>query len=105
MQEPQKVQIQCPNCGTPFQVPIVSIIDVGQHPELRNALLSGQLNLAVCPNCKQTAMLEVPLVYHDPGAEFLAVYFPSQLNLPEMDRQKAIGELTQALMRSLPPEQ
>jgi hypothetical protein len=105
MAEAQKVQIQCPNCGTPFDVPIVSIIDVGQHPELRSALLSGQLNVAVCPNCQQTAMLEVPLVYHDPKAEFLAVYFPSQLNLPEMERQKAIGDLTQALMRSLPPEQ
>jgi hypothetical protein len=105
MAEAPKVQIQCPNCGTPFQTPILSIIDVGQHPELRRAFLSGQINLATCPNCKQTAMLEVPLLYHDPAAEFLAIYFPPQLNVPEMERQKAIGEMTQALMRSVPPEQ
>jgi hypothetical protein len=105
MNETQKVQIQCPNCGTPFQTPIVSIIDVGQHPELRRAFLSGQLNVATCPNCKQSALLEVPLIYHDAAADFLAVYFPSQLNVPEVERQKAIGEMTQALMRSLPPEQ
>jgi hypothetical protein len=105
MAEAQKVQIQCPNCGTSFQAPITTMIDVGQHPELRNALLSGQLNAATCPKCNQTAVLEVPLIYHDPAAEFLAVYFPPQLNLPEMERQKAIGDMTQALMRSLPPEQ
>ena len=105
MPEAQKVQIQCPNCGTPFQAPIISIIDVGQYPELRNAFLSGQINAATCPKCKQTAMLEVPLLYHDPAAEFLAVYFPPQLSLPEIERQKTIGEMTQALMRALPPEQ
>ncbi len=105
MAEAQKVQIQCPNCGTPFQTPITSIIDVGQQPELRNAFLSGQINAATCPKCKQTSMLEVPLIYHDPAAEFLAVYFPPQLNLPEVERQKAIGDMTQALMRMLPPEQ
>ena len=105
MVESQKVQIQCPNCGTPFQTPITSIIDVGQQPELRRAFLSGQVNQAVCPKCKQSALLEVPILYHDPEAEFLAIYFPPQLNVPEMERQKAIGEMTQALMRSLPPEQ
>ena len=50
-------------------------------------------------------MLEVPLVYHDPTAEFLAIYFPQQLNIPELEKQKMIGELTQSLMRTLPPEQ
>jgi hypothetical protein len=49
--------------------------------------------------------MDVPLIYHDPAAEFLAVYFPARLNIPEMERQKLIGEMTQELMRSLPPEQ
>jgi hypothetical protein len=103
--EAPQVQIQCPNCGTPFQTPIISLIDAGRHPELRRRFLAGQLNVAQCPHCKQTALLDVPLLYHDADAEFLAVYFPGQLNLPEMERQKVIGEMTQALMRSLPPEQ
>lgn len=105
MPETQVVQVQCPHCGTPFQVPVRSIIDVGHNPELRQAFLSGQINVAVCPNCKQGGVLDVPLVYHDPAAEFLAVYFPPQLNIPEMERQKMIGEMTQALMNSLPPDQ
>lgn len=105
MPETNALPIQCPNCGTQYQAPVRSVIDVGQQPQLRQAFLSGQINLAVCPKCNTGGLLEVPLVYHDPAAEFLAVYFPQQLNIPEMEKQKMIGELTQSLMRSLPPEQ
>jgi len=105
MPETNVVPIQCPNCGNQYQAPIRTIIDVGQQPQLRQAFLSGQINLAVCPKCHAGGLLEVPLVYHDPAAEFLAVYFPQQLNIPEMEKQRMIGELTQGLMRSLPPEQ
>lgn len=105
MPETNAVPITCPNCGTQYQTPVRSIIDVGQQPQLQQAFLSGQLNVAVCPKCGVGGMLEVPLVYHDPGAEFLAVYFPQQLNIPEMEKQRMIGDLTQSLLRALPPEQ
>jgi hypothetical protein len=105
MPDTQSVQLQCPNCGTTYQTPIRTVIDVGRNPQLRQALLSGQVNVAVCPNCKQGGLIEVPLVYHDPGAEFLAVYFPPQVQIPELERQRMIGDLTQGLMRGLPPEQ
>jgi hypothetical protein len=97
--------IQCPNCGTAFDAPVTSMIDVGAAPQLRQLFLSGQLNVAMCPNCKTGGLLEVPLVYHDPEAEFFAVYFPQQLQIPEPQKQKMIGDLTQSLMRTLPPEQ
>jgi hypothetical protein len=105
MPDTNAVQITCPNCGNSYQTPVRSVIDVGQNPQLRQAFLAGQINLAVCPKCQTGGLLEVPLVYHDPGAEFLAIYFPQQLNIPEVEKQKMIGELTQGLMRSLPPEQ
>jgi hypothetical protein len=105
MPETQAAQIQCPNCGTPYQAPVRSVIDVGQNPQLRQAFLAGQVNVAVCPKCRHGGLLEVPLVYHDPGAEFLAIYFPPQLNIPEVEKQRMIGDLTQSLMRSLPAEQ
>jgi hypothetical protein len=105
MPETQVVRIQCPNCGTQYETPIRTVIDVGQNPQLRQALLSGQLNLAVCPKCGQGGVIESPLVYHDAQAEFLAVYFPPQVQIPELERQRMIGELTQEMMRNLPPEQ
>lgn len=97
--------ITCPNCGNRYESPVISLIDVGAHPELRSYFLSGQLNVAICPKCQTPVMLEVPLVYHDPKAEFLAIYFPQQLGVPELEKQKMIGEVTQSLMNSLPPEQ
>jgi hypothetical protein len=81
------------------------VIDVGQNPQLRQALLSGQINLAICPKCNQGGAIEAPLVYHDPQAEFLAVYFPPQVQIPEMEKQKMIGDLTREMMRNLPPDQ
>jgi hypothetical protein len=105
MPETQVVRIQCPNCGAQYETPIRTVIDVGQNPQLRQALLSGQLNLAICPKCNQGGVIEAPLVYHDPQAEFLAVYFPPQVQIPELERQRMIGELTQEMMRNLPPDQ
>jgi len=105
MPETQVVRIQCPNCGTQYETPIRTVIDVGQNPQLRQALLSGQLNLAICPKCNQGGVIEAPLVYHDAQAEFLAVYFPPQVQITEMERQRMIGDLTQEMMRNLPPDQ
>ena len=105
MPETQVVRIQCPNCGTQYETPIRTVIDVGQNPELRQALLSGQLNVAICPKCNQGGIIESPLVVHDAEAEFLAVYFPPQVQIPELERQRMIGEMTQEMMRNLPPEQ
>src|SRR3712207_1302460 len=39
---PRGAQIRCPSCGTPYVVPVFTIIDLGVNPELRAPLLSGQ---------------------------------------------------------------
>jgi len=49
--------------------------------------------------------LSTPILYHDPSKEFLGMFFPPQVNLSEMERQRRIGELTNILMSKLPPEQ
>lgn len=100
---PTGAQVQCPSCGTPFVVPIFSIIDLGANPELLGALLGGQVNAANCPNCGAGGALNAPLMVHDPGHDFLGVYTPPA-GLDDMQRQKLIGDLTQALMRRLPQE-
>lgn len=105
MFRPQSVTVNCAHCGVPFQIPVFSIIDVKQNPELKAALLGGQLNAAQCPNCGRVNYIAGPLLYHDPDKEFLAVYIPSQANIPEIERQKIIGDMTNSLMNALPPEQ
>lgn len=101
---PTGAQVQCPSCGTPFVVPIFSIIDLGANPELLGALLGGQVNVASCPNCGAGGALNAPLMVHDPGHDFLGVYTPAA-GLDDLQRQKLIGDLTQALMRRLPQDQ
>ena len=101
----QAVPVTCPNCQHRFVSPVLTVIDAGKDPEAKALFLSGQVNVAVCPQCGYAGMLNAPLVYHDPEKELLFTYVPPELNLPEPEREKIIGDLTGQLMSSLPPEQ
>src|SRR4051794_10648639 len=102
---PRGAQIRCPNCGTPYVVPVFTIVDLGANPELRAPLLSGQVNVAACPNCGAGGPLGAPLMVHDPEHNFLGVFVPMESGRDDMQRQKAIGDLTQMLMRKIPADQ
>ncbi len=99
---PRGAQIRCPSCGAQYTVPVFTIIDLGANPELRGPLLSGQINMGVCPTCGAGGPLGAPLMVHDPGHNFLGVYVPMESGRDDLTRQKAIGDLTQALMRQIP---
>jgi hypothetical protein len=49
-------------------------------------------------------MLNAPFIYHDPGKELALCFVPTELGLPATDQQKLIGDLTNAVVNSLPPE-
>jgi len=101
---PRGAQVRCPSCGATYAVPIFTIIDLGANPELRGALLGGQVNVAVCQSCGAGGPLNMPLMVHDPEHQFLGVYMPMNGRGGELERQKAIGDLTQMLMRRVPTE-
>ncbi len=110
--QPTGAQIQCPNCGTPYTAAVFSIIDTGVNPELKQALLGGQVNMAICPNCGAGGPLNAPLMLHEPEHNFLGIYIPGSLagatqGMPQMNatqREKVIGDLSQRLMKKLPTE-
>lgn len=101
----ETVPVACPNCNNRFVSPVLTIIDVGQNPEAKTLFLSGQLNIAVCPQCGHAGMLSTPIVYHDPEQELLFTYLPPELGLPESEQQRIIGDMTNHLMSVLPAEQ
>lgn len=101
---PQPVQLQCPACGTAFRTGIYTLVDVTEQPELKAALLGGQLNVAVCPNCHTASMLAAPLIYHDANKQLCLVYFPQELNSRPDEQERFVGEATSFILRSLPPE-
>jgi hypothetical protein len=95
----------CPVCGARFSAPVESIIDVGSNARLKANFLQGRVNIAQCPQCGTQGPMTTPLLYHDPAHELALVLMPNELNLSHTDQQKVIGDLTNRLMNSLPPEQ
>ena len=84
-------------------MPVFTIIDLGVNPELGPAILGGQVNMAMCPQCGAGGALGAPLMVHDPAHEFLGVYVPPT-GVDDVQRQRIIGDLTQTLMRRLPTD-
>jgi hypothetical protein len=101
---PQILPVTCPYCRAKFAAPIQRVVDVGQDPKLKATLLQGRLNVATCPQCGNTGMLNAPFIYHDPDKELALCFVPTELGLTGTDQQKLIGDLTNAVMNSLPPE-
>jgi hypothetical protein len=101
---PQVLPVTCPYCRAQFSAPIQSVVDVGQNPKLKVALLQGRLNVATCPQCGNTGMLNIPFIYHDPRKELALCFVPTELGSMDTDQQKLIGDLTNAVVNSLPPE-
>jgi hypothetical protein len=101
----QTVPVTCPSCGNRFVSPMLTTVDAGLDPEAKALFLSDQINVAACPQCGHAGMLNTPLVYHDPDKELLFTYVPAELGLPEAEQQRIIGDLTNRVMSSLPPEQ
>ncbi len=98
-------QVNCPNCGTPFSTEIHQIIDVGRQPELKQMLLSGQLNVAVCPSCGSGGQLSTILLYHDPDHELFMLHMPQEMQLDQFQMQQYIGTLTKQVLDNTPLEQ
>jgi len=82
----------------------MTIIDVGQRPQAKAIFVSGQLNIAACPQCGYAGMLSTPLVYHDPDKELLLTYVPPEMGLSEIEQQRIVGDLTNRVISALPAE-
>ena len=102
---PVTTTIACPVCRQPISIKVRQIVDVGQEPDLKRQLLAGQLNAFTCPHCKSSNALATPFLYHDASKELALMFAPIELNVKEEDRQRIIGQLTNAVLNSLQPEQ
>lgn len=100
-----QTQLTCPNCGTPYVADIFQVIDAGRQPQLKEMLLTGQLNVAVCPNCGAGGRVATPLLYHDPAHELFMVHVPQELSLDQVRREELIGRMVKQVMDQTPPEQ
>jgi hypothetical protein len=99
-----QTQITCPNCGTPYVADIHQIIDAGRQPQLKEMLLSGQLNIAVCPSCGAGGRVATPLLFHDPTHDLFMVHVPQEMHLDQVRREELIGRLVQQVINQTPME-
>lgn len=100
-----QTQIACPRCQTRFAADVHQLIDAQRTPQLKQMLLSGGLNVAVCPKCGTSTQLAAPMLYHDADHQLLMVYVPMELHLPIKEQEKLVGEMTQAIVKEIPPAQ
>ena len=97
--------VACPACGTRFQTPVEQILDVRVDPEVKNRMLSGSVNVAMCPACGNGGALNIPFIYHDPEKEVALLFLPFDVGNGEVERQKVAGQLTRQLMDAMPQEE
>ncbi len=97
MTSPQQTMIACSNCGQQIPATVLSVIDLESFPQGKSLLLTGQLNMAQCPNCGATNLVNTPLIYHDPSKELLVAYVPLELSMQQNEQERVIGELLQQL--------
>lgn len=97
--------ITCPQCGTPYTAEVHQVVDSKHTPQLKQMLLNGQLNMAVCPKCGAGGQMATLMLFHDAEYELFMVHVPQELHLNQMQREQMIGQLTKQVMDDLPPEE
>lgn len=98
-------QLTCPQCGTPYSAEVHQVVDSKHTPQLKQELLNGQLNVAVCPNCGAGGQIATIMLFHDADHEMFMVHVPQELNLNQVQREQMIGQLAKQVMDDLPPEE
>jgi hypothetical protein len=81
MSRQARIEIGCPDCGQEQICTVWHSINVTLHPELREELFDGRLNVFRC-HCGAVATVPVMLMYHDMKRCFCISYYPFR---PQVD--------------------
>jgi hypothetical protein len=74
--------VKCP-CGEEFEAELFAAVNAQREPELKDAVLAGQLNVVECSMCRRLIYAERFVLYHDPAAELLAFVYPADFQAEE----------------------
>ncbi len=67
-------------CEHAFDAEVPDMVDLGNQPEVEQAIINGEFLSIRCPNCGKVLKPEFPVLIEDPQAEN-SIYF-----VPELDR-------------------
>jgi len=82
----------CPNACEPFDVEYWSFVRADEDPDLKDAVLGGELNLVRCPECGSYFHYDGDLIYFDAQSELLVFVFSEATKQKAPDLQKRIQE-------------
>jgi len=69
-------EIQCP-CGEAFEAELWNAINAQEDPELKEAMIGGEINVVCCPACHEIFYAEHFILYHDSASEIIAFVYPT----------------------------
>lgn len=69
--------IKCPKCGQMCDVTVWNSITAKDSADLKEDLLKGRVNIFKCASCSHTALMPVPLLYHDEDKKLMISFSPS----------------------------
>ena len=91
----------CPNECEPFDVTYWSLVRADQDPDLKTAILSGELNLVRCPECGTYFHHDGEIIYFDAPAELLVFVFSPKDKPREHELKDKIEHDYQIIKNSL----
>ncbi len=98
---PRSTEITC-TCafGAAFSSTVYSAVNVTLEPALLYRLLSGNLNVATCPNCGRTVGSGQPFVYHDMKRSLFAYVLP-RADVSDEERDALLAHLRQVYTQAV----
>ncbi|HNT97470.1 MAG TPA: CpXC domain-containing protein [Elusimicrobiales bacterium] len=71
------MRVDCPSCGESFDADFWTVVRGDRDTGLKEAILSGEFDLLMCPRCRGVFSREETFIYLDPDMELLAFVMPS----------------------------
>src|SRR5215831_3868314 len=87
-------------CGTSFPSTVHQAVNITLEPALLYRLLSGNLNIATCPNCGRTSNSGQPFVYHDMKRGLFAYVLP-RADVSDEEREALLTQLRHVYSRAV----
>lgn len=95
--------IQCPRCQTSQEVELYESINVKEQPELKQQLMTNQLNAVTCTSCSFQFRVDKNLLYSDPDQRVLIYWIPATEQQYEQG-EDTFSELVQNMTSLLPSD-
>lgn len=87
-----KKQIKCPSCGTLSEMTLWQSVTANDSPDLKDDILKGKVNIFRCASCGASALVPVPLLYHDMEKRLMISFSPCE----EKDKMHLFNEVREA---------